>query len=215
MRLTVAGCSRLWKSAQQRRPEPWEGRWHCRRCPIGAANAGAQVEPVALGGEDWRLVCSRCLRQADRLIRNRHCVSCYNREREVKVGRNSKGSTPRLTGHFHPVTAAVGRAGVVELVTMPNVLGMPEVLVQTARTATACLAFGAPGRAWGVPAAETSAPPEAPQPPGDAPRGEGDDARRYGEGRQPRRPTFRDHLLASSRHTWPALAHSRAGSVAP
>jgi hypothetical protein len=152
---------------------------------------------VALSGEDWHLVCSRCLRQADHLIRNRHCVSCYNREREVKVGRNSEGSTPRLTGQFHPVTVAVGRAGAVELVTMPNVLGMREVLVQAARTATACLAFGPPGQAWGAPATETSAIREPPQRPEDAPRGEGDDARRGGEGRQPRRPTFRNHLLAS------------------
>jgi hypothetical protein len=59
------------------------------------------------------------------------------------------------------------------------------------------------------------APNQPPQSLDDAPRGEGGDARRPRERRPACRPTFRDHLLATTRHTWPALVHSRTGTAGP
>jgi hypothetical protein len=58
------------------------------------------------------------------------------------------------------------------------------------------------------------APNQPPQATDDAPPGEGGDAGHCRERRLARRPTFRDHLLATTRHTWPALAHSKVRSIA-
>lgn len=199
MTLTVAGCARLFASTVKKKPEPYEGRWHCQGCPIGAANAGAPVESIAIGGQDWRLVCARCLRRSDRLIHGRHCVSCFNRGREARIGRNKKGGRPKLIDRLRAVTLAMTRAdGVTELVAAKAVIGPAEVMVQRARTATGRLAFGMPPARWDISQAaepvnaaevvERDAPPR-PAPP-------------------PRPPSLRDHLQASTRHTWPALVAS-------
>ncbi len=206
MRLTEAGCARLWKSARKKRPEPWEGRHHCLGCPIGARHAGVEIEPVALDAEHWRLVCNRCLRRSDRLILGRHCVSCFNRQAEVRRGRNSKGGRPRLADRLRSVTVAVARAGSVDLLTADDVIGPAELMVRVARTATSRVAFGPPAQAWEVP----DEPVEAREEAGGAPRSEGKAPSRCGEPRQPRPPTFRDHLLSTSRFTWPALVAKRA-----
>src|SRR5690242_4761066 len=83
MTLSTASCAKLWDSAQRKKPEPWESRFACRNCPVGAAHAGKQVEPMAAVVDELRQVCPRCTRWAGRLINGRLCVSCYNREREV------------------------------------------------------------------------------------------------------------------------------------
>jgi hypothetical protein len=39
-------------------------------------------------------ICARCLLESDRMIHGYLCVSCYNREREYRIGRNAKGKPP-------------------------------------------------------------------------------------------------------------------------
>jgi hypothetical protein len=64
----------------------------CRGCPIGAAHAGAQhIHYSTLFGQE---ICPRCRRGGLRMIRNRLCVSCYNRRREIRAGRNGRGNRP-------------------------------------------------------------------------------------------------------------------------
>lgn len=89
--LSVSSCAKSWE--QSRTPEAIRKgiRYQCRTCPFGAIHAGEKPKGLSIRE---RRVCARCLRQADRLIRGCICVSCYNREREVLIGRNSKGSTP-------------------------------------------------------------------------------------------------------------------------
>jgi hypothetical protein len=41
-------------------------------------------------------ICPRCRRGGSRMIGGRLCVSCWNREREVKIGRNAKNTRPQL-----------------------------------------------------------------------------------------------------------------------
>ena len=147
MRLTAAGCARLWRSARDKRPEPHEGRWHCRGCPIGADNAGEAQAPLALAGDEWGNVCVRCLQQSDRLIRRRLCISCYNRDREARIGRNGKGGPPRLAAHLRSVTLAISRPGQpAEAVTAHHITGPVEIMVGLARETQVRLAFGLPAQ---------------------------------------------------------------------
>jgi hypothetical protein len=66
----------------------------CRDCRIGAAHAGERhvhhSKIFDLG------ICPRCRRGGSRMIGGRLCVSCYNREREFKIGRNAKGTKPSI-----------------------------------------------------------------------------------------------------------------------
>lgn len=77
----------------------------CRFCPIGAVHAGkvdrdqavipsAQVKITGRPDQDTR--CTRCGRFDLRIIHSgaEICVSCWNRQREWRLGRNSKGKAP-------------------------------------------------------------------------------------------------------------------------
>ena len=94
MTLTKSGCARLWRSAQDKRPSEWEGRFVCLTCAVGAANAGGSISVTASETEALRTICPRCQRRTLRFIGGRICVSCYNRERE----RCGSEKTPRAAG---------------------------------------------------------------------------------------------------------------------
>lgn len=63
----------------------------CDGCEVGCSHAGGDAPPAR---PNAGLTCSRCERPASRLIRGLVCVSCYNREREVLIGKNAKGKYP-------------------------------------------------------------------------------------------------------------------------
>ena len=145
MNLTVPGCSRLWLSAQADRPKEWEGRYACLTCPIGAANSGASMPTTAEASEFLRKICPRCERPAERFIRNEQCVSCYNRAREVRVGKNAKGNPPTLLpGRLHSEIVVRFDATGHGLITRPQVVGLGEVIVSEARLAQNPIAFARP-----------------------------------------------------------------------
>lgn len=144
VRLTRAGCARLWEAAQLRRPAPWEGLSFCRTCVIGAANAGKPVEHSA-AGEFLRGICARCTRPAERLIFGRWCPSCDARHREALRGRNAKGGRPRLCARLHPEAVAVIDSGAARVVRGESVIGPVEVMVNAARGTRGAIAFGMPG----------------------------------------------------------------------
>lgn len=87
--LSTDSCAVMWRRAD----ELDDGSHHaCRLCPIGAVHAGevaASMSPLK-----GTLTCARCHRTAGRLIGSMVCVSCYNRQREVLIGRNAKGTAP-------------------------------------------------------------------------------------------------------------------------
>lgn len=86
--LSTDACSGMWKRAN----DGTEDREACLRCPLGALHAGeaqASLSPQRLAP-----ICARCHRPSRRLIAGMHCVSCYNRERELLRGRNAKGTAP-------------------------------------------------------------------------------------------------------------------------
>jgi hypothetical protein len=88
MRLTATGCARMWLTTRdlQNAPKPWEGRSGCTTCPVGATHAGQALSPVAAYALAVRKICPRCRRVAERLVHGRLCISCYNRDREAKLG---------------------------------------------------------------------------------------------------------------------------------
>ena len=146
-RLSLAGCQRMWRSAQERRPEAWEAKRHCLTCQLGAerAGVGAEVARRAAIAEAMRRVCPRCERRAARLIGGRHCVSCYNRQAEVRRGRNCKGGRPRLTDVLHAERVAIldatGRLRVLE---EGAVIGAAELVLHEAKRVGPGALFGRP-----------------------------------------------------------------------
>lgn len=87
--LSTASCSAMWRKADECDDGAHQA---CRLCPTGAVHAGevaASMSPLK-----GTLTCARCHRNASRLIGAMVCVSCYNRQREVLVGRNAKGTAP-------------------------------------------------------------------------------------------------------------------------
>lgn len=142
MRLTAPGCSRLWLSAQNDPPKPWEGRLACVTCPIGAANSGREISPVAEDVAILSKVCPRCFRQSDRLIKGVHCVSCYNRQVEADKGRNRKGTRPRLCGVLHQEDFAVTQCGRSRYVAHSRVTSRVEAILTISKHATDIMDFG-------------------------------------------------------------------------
>lgn len=144
MRLTRAGCARLWESARAEPPKPFEAKWHCRACPIGALHAGsaapdedAAEAAAVIALED---LCPRCYRTGNRLIGDHLCVSCYNRAREVARGKNRKGNRPVVVesrmGAVSMVVTEPGDAGhSVAARRFPAVMSCAEAMLHAAKRA--------------------------------------------------------------------------------
>jgi hypothetical protein len=148
MTLTKPGCARLWEAAARKKPEVWEARSACRNCAIGAANAGKVVVPATVALDEIRMICSRCERNASRLIHADLCVSCYNRHREVLIGRNAKGNRPLLADKLHPHRLVLIKRGSVRIVRTPIVTGVPEAMLSMAKAAGGAVAFGRRRVSW-------------------------------------------------------------------
>lgn len=148
MTLTVAGCRRLWVSAQEKRPDPGEGRHSCLSCPIGAQHGGQAPAAAAASraSEALRRFCPGCSRPASRLIHGLHCVSCYNRRREIAVGKNAKGNPPAVVAaRIHDVALSVATptsAPAVEV--FQAVASRVEAMVFAAKRAAGAIHFGRP-----------------------------------------------------------------------
>jgi hypothetical protein len=145
MTLTRAGCTRLWLSARERRPEPYEGRAACLTCEVGAAHAGHPVEAVPAWRQALRVVCTGCGRVSDRIILNRLCVSCRNRRLEAEKGRNGKGGWPRIVGLLFDRAIAVADSEDTRVVHVTAVLSVAEALLTVAKRANALILIGWPG----------------------------------------------------------------------
>ncbi len=148
-RLTIGACRRMWATAQERPPEVWEAKAHCRRCMLGAERSGATAEQVQAKAltDAIRRICCSCERSAARLIHSTHCVSCYNRRREVLRGRNGRCGRPRLTDVLHSERVAVldTTAGTARVVEMGSVVSVTEVILrQSQLTQSVAITFGRP-----------------------------------------------------------------------
>ena len=139
MSLTEAGCVRLWKSAQdpENRPQAHEGRHHCLGCPLGAMRAGVdraeEVSAATQAKEAIRPICPRCERPALRIIEKRLCISCYNRDREARVGRNARGGTPGLAAKLYDDRISVARGARIEVMAVTRITSRAEAMLRIGR----------------------------------------------------------------------------------
>ena len=149
-RMTAAGCVRLWRSGQERPPAPHEARSACMTCALGPQRAGIdvasaerQARAAALAAA-MRQLCPRCERVAGRLINGRFCISCYNRDREARIGRNAKGTPPSIAARIHAATLAVAPGA-----EPPRVIAVERVVSRIEAIAVAARQAG-PGATIGV-----------------------------------------------------------------
>ena len=140
--LSTAGCARLFRKAADHDPAPWEAKSACRFCPVGAANAGVTVAPMAKARHTLKAFCPRCQRPGLRLISGHYCVSCYNRTREVVAGVDAKGKRPGFADAVHTEIMCVAEGDAVEVRVAPRVSSRLEAMLAMAKRATAPMHFG-------------------------------------------------------------------------
>jgi hypothetical protein len=116
---------------------------------LGSFHAtGKEFDPVATIVNSLRNICSRCSGKTERLILGALCPSCDARDREAKRFRNSKGTVPKLSSVLHDEHIAVAEGGVIRVLNRSFVTGLPEVMIQAARSATTPLVFGRRQMVW-------------------------------------------------------------------
>lgn len=107
----------------------------CLNCSVGKGHAGG-VKPIVSGRgrhtaflDDVRISlreaiskrCVRCDESTGRLIAKSLCINCYNRQREVVVGRNAKGKFPVVASQsLRHVTLLVEGPATLESAIYPN-----------------------------------------------------------------------------------------------
>src|SRR5574343_1497278 len=89
--LTPGACASMWRRGKAARP--FDSVWACKGCAVGAGHAGEPESASPAVAPDT--VCVRCGSIGRRMIRSQGiCVSCYNREREIAVGKDRRGKPP-------------------------------------------------------------------------------------------------------------------------
>lgn len=135
--ISTPQCARMWEGA---RDAAAETNYRCRGCAVGAAHAGAAA-PTASSFFGVPL-CPRCRRTGLRLISDEVCVSCYNRAREFKIGRNAKGQKPVKITALPPRSVAYHDGDKVQVHRRPRTLDSIETVFAVLRKAQAAVAFG-------------------------------------------------------------------------
>jgi len=150
--LTVDACKGMWTEANGRTPP--DRLALCRRCPLGAQHAGLQSFHVSkLRGTG---ICSRCHRGGMRLVRQDICVSCWNRERELLIGKNAKGRPPRLHQPVARRTIRILNGDQIQVIKRDTSLSTDELVVAALRDSTRQVYFGFHAKM--PPAGNTQAP---------------------------------------------------------
>lgn len=118
--LSDKACARNFSEATSAKSRAIRRMELCDGCETGAAHAGVTEIEVR---RDAGLVCARCEKPATRLIRGSVCVSCYNREREVLIGKNAKGQVPvRCSKLYQEMISVVARSGRLKLCKLDRVV---------------------------------------------------------------------------------------------
>lgn len=124
--LQVSSCAQLWEQENNSKRSP-ECSTLCRNCPIGAHHAGkGDAAQSALCGIP---ICARCERTGLRLIGHDICVSCWNRERELVIGRNARGRKPLNHPPLVPVAVNVRVDGEVHVVRKQRATSVNELVI--------------------------------------------------------------------------------------
>jgi hypothetical protein len=137
--LSVSSCGARWEKANGTDVDA--DRFHtCRRCPLGALHAGrVDHNPSPFRG---MTICGRCHRGAPRLIGKHLCVSCFNRARELRLGRNAKGTAPRKLARLDQRSITYRAGGVVKTRVLEESVDMTELVVAVLRDEKHASLFG-------------------------------------------------------------------------
>lgn len=112
----------------------------CTGCEIGAIHAG---EKIIYGLPEK--MCCRCGGTDKRLIHARVCVSCYNRERELSIGKNAKGKFPINARLLHPVSVLVSQNGEIQSGIVAVADTAEAAMAQIRKNHKAVISFMPPG----------------------------------------------------------------------
>ncbi|WP_433704451.1 ArsR/SmtB family transcription factor [Paraburkholderia sacchari] len=128
--MSVSSCGTRWEKANSTDVDA--DRFHtCRRCAIGAAHAGRiDHNPSQFKG---MTICGRCHTGATRLIGKHVCVSCFNRARELRIGKNGKGTAPRKLARLDRRSITYRAGGVVKTRVFEESVDMTELVVAVLR----------------------------------------------------------------------------------
>ncbi len=140
--LSVGACSRLYQEAMSPKGLKEGRRITCRACSIGASHAGVPETHISVSrflGATW---CARCHQDARRLIRGSICVSCYNREREMLIGKNAKGGKPVNGRRVGPIIVSGMAEGRATVMRMEKVTSRLEAVLAILRRNTGAVLFG-------------------------------------------------------------------------
>lgn len=143
-KLSTTACSKLYQQAMSSRGLETGLRPQCRGCPIGAFHSGKVPEKSSSSRFLGQLICSRCHEHTRRLIRKSICVSCYNREREVMIGRNAKGGAPIHCRQVSSTTLAcvIGEETSMKVRRFDRVTSRVEAVLSMMRMEVQSLSFG-------------------------------------------------------------------------
>jgi len=144
-KLSTTACASRWRSAQRARGEATDQFARCRGCPTGAAHAGeAVVHYSVLFGAN---ICPRCGRGTGRrLIGGSRCISCYNRELEVRRGRNGKGTAPRKAQLARRSIRYVVEGGGIQTLAADHSADLAELMVVALRKTRGRIYFAFSGQ---------------------------------------------------------------------
>jgi hypothetical protein len=140
--ISVPQCARLWTDANV---ENSETRRLCRGCPTGAHHAGAH--DANLCDIHNVKICSRCRKEASRLIFGNLCVSCRNREYEYMRGYNARGTPLTKLKALEPRQIRISEGGSVRTHRVSLTASVEELIVGTLRDAAQRVVFGYIGAA--------------------------------------------------------------------
>lgn len=137
--LSVESCADRYKKANADAPES-DRYFTCRNCPIGAGHGGH----TAPNTHKFRgmTICGRCHRGSTRLIGRHLCISCYNRSRELVLGRNAKGTAPVNLASLEQRSITYRAGDVVKTRVLDKTLDMEELVIAVFRDEANMVTFG-------------------------------------------------------------------------
>ncbi|EMI6940237.1 hypothetical protein V6833_004738 [Escherichia coli] len=102
--ITFETCRQNYEAAQQRMGDETPLRlMKCRGCSVGRALHAGVDDPASWMDVRSSNECLRCGRRDLRVIAiTSCCVSCWNREREGKIGKDARGNVPRTRVVLNP-----------------------------------------------------------------------------------------------------------------
>jgi len=135
--ISVGQCGSMWKAANEHNNET---RRQCRGCELGAAHADAP--DANLCSIHNVKICSRCRREASRLIWGNLCVSCQNRQYEFVRGRNARGKPLIKLAPLEPRRVVYREGGAVRQHRASLSASVEELVIGALRDSAKRVAFG-------------------------------------------------------------------------